>query len=271
MAPIVLDLETGEIREKMQEFLMGRFLEWHPDGQRFHFESDGNGPTMVNAETGEVINLIWERHIKGGSISPDGMIVAYINDGLDDEFNDQINRMVFVSPSGGDPVIQNDIGTAYRIFPGAWSPDSTLLIYEGSCNDTTGDQNVNKDICMYDTTTGVRRKLPIPSAGGQPILWSPDGRYLVTQGYRLDDMPCSITTNSGCIIYVMDIETGEVRPIIEGSFPTWSPDGKKLAYLSPIGGTTEVWVINLADGNTQQLTNDGKPKEYIFWTSEDVK
>jgi len=58
-------------------------------------------------------------------------------------------------------------------------------------------------------------------------------------------------------IYVMDVETGEIVQLTNTSrrdwFPSWSPDGSRIAYVSEPegGGNRQIYVMN-ADGSNQQ-------------------
>ncbi len=45
--------------------------------------------------------------------------------------------------------------------------------------------------------------------------------------------------------------------VAEGSLPSWSPDGRRLAFLRLAGKTYNLWTIGAAGGAEKQLTNDG--------------
>ena len=47
--------------------------------------------------------------------------------------------------------------------------------------------------------------------------------------------------------------------------PTFSPDGKQLAYLTNVTGTQQVWVIDLASGKPRQLTNYEDNVGFVRW------
>jgi TolB protein len=38
--------------------------------------------------------------------------------------------------------------------------------------------------------------------------------------------------------------------------PTWSPDGRRLAYVLQRGDSTSIWVVNLRSGRRRQLTRE---------------
>src|SRR5699024_9512463 len=68
-------------------------------------------------------------------------------------------------------------------------------------------------------------------------------------------------------LYVMNVDTGETQQVTDlpGAeyAPAWSPDGNRLAFKNEKG---QVWMIDLASGDTQKLsdpfgifTHPGKP------------
>lgn len=91
-------------------------------------------------------------------------------------------------------------------------------------------------------TCGVGNIAPHPEIGGE----------LVYQCY----LPA---TKSG--FYLLDVATGEVRPLITdhawNTDPAWSPDGRRLAYVSTRDGQTDIYVMELASGAVRRLTDSG--------------
>jgi TolB protein len=82
--------------------------------------------------------------------------------------------------------------------------------------------------------------------------WSRDGMYLAL----------SVTEGANSDIVILDGTTGteQVRvtehPGVDTS-PTWSPDGKKLAFVSDRSGSPQVWIVTLATGDLKRLTHSG--------------
>lgn len=65
----------------------------------------------------------------------------------------------------------------------------------------------------------------------------------------------------GTGFYLLDVATGQVRPIIAdhawNTDPAWSPDGERIAYVSTRDGETAIYVMALADGKVARLTRGG--------------
>lgn len=47
--------------------------------------------------------------------------------------------------------------------------------------------------------------------------------------------------------------------------PTWSPDGKKLAFVSSV---RDIYVLDLVDGSLLQVTDDDTRKESLTWSPD---
>src|SRR5262249_15968700 len=50
--------------------------------------------------------------------------------------------------------------------------------------------------------------------------------------------------------------------------PQWSPDGKRIAFLSGRAGQQEIWVVGAKGGEPKQLTSDGSAKHGLRWSPD---
>jgi dipeptidyl aminopeptidase/acylaminoacyl peptidase len=84
---------------------------------------------------------------------------------------------------------------------------------------------------------------------------SPDGMQAVftITSYNIDD------DNSATDIYLLDIQSGEKRQLTftgKESNPVWSPDGRKIAFISRRhDGPGQVYVLPLTGGEAEKITD----------------
>ncbi|MCB9759663.1 MAG: PD40 domain-containing protein [Alphaproteobacteria bacterium] len=70
-------------------------------------------------------------------------------------------------------------------------------------------------------------------------------------------------------LYLLPLEGGEARVLSRGPAwdqdPRFSPDGERLLYVSDRGGNQDLWVMDLASGETSRLT-EGAPERFAEGT-----
>src|SRR5712664_1963465 len=86
------------------------------------------------------------------------------------------------------------------------------------------------------------------------------------QGALKDALYMQLSPDGNMLVYIVGEEKGELwlvetragstpRKLFEGTVPTWSPDSKHLAYYSNRSGTLQLWVLDVASGRAEQVTN----------------
>jgi dipeptidyl aminopeptidase/acylaminoacyl peptidase len=127
-----------------------------------------------------------------------------------------------------------------RIGQGApdWAPDGATIALTGP--DATGQSIYT----MNPDGTDVRRVLTRPYLANPS--WSLDGNQ-----FAFDD---------GAQVSVANADGTNVRELVSGMSPSWSPDGKSIAYVSwGADGSSDVSTLELASGSAS-TTDATEPK-----------
>ncbi|MFQ5690621.1 MAG: amidohydrolase family protein [Gemmatimonadota bacterium] len=177
----------------------------------------------------------------------------------------------------GDGEIRDLSGPDQDVFPfrTAWLSESEFLY--------TADGNILRGRVDRPAPTGrvvfqarvtftrqayVRARRDFESTDPQPVRGivapavSPDGQKIVF--VALGDLwsigRASKTDTSGGASATSRGWT-KPQPLTRDSYvqldPAWSPDGRRLAYVSDRGGTLDVWIRDMAGGTSRQLTHVG--------------
>ncbi len=201
--------------------------------------------------------------------------------------NQSGKRVIFSYASNGGDKKVLDFAASYI----GWSRDGSKAWVTGTdrklVSGTDGKLwNMNSD--------GTSRKLiaSFPGGGAGTPAPSPDGKFIAFTAF-------GIGTNHP-EIWVMNSDGSNFHPltnttigsttrngqkIIWSVHPSWSPDGKKLAYASTQSGSTQIWIMDADGGNQRQLTAGNGPeypdsnvpeftldgKRIVFWSGHETE
>lgn len=102
---------------------------------------------------------------------------------------------------------------------------------------------------------------------GDPEI-SPDGRQIVFTRTWVDKVKDQYRSN----LWIVDVEGTRVRQLTEGMWrdnnPVWSPDGKRLAFLSDRSGSTQIHVLWVETREVTQLTHLGRAPSNLRWSPD---
>ena len=210
------------------------------EGKRYRLViSDADGQNIRNAMNSSepIISPSW---------SPDGKKVAYVS------FEDR-KPVIYVHElaTGRRIALSNQKGN--NSAP-AWSPDGKKLAISLSRDGNTQIYGINAD------GTGLHRLTRGSTIDTEP-QFSPDGRYIYFTSDR----------GGNPQIYRMSAEGEQVegakRITYKQGFvtsPRIAPDGKYLAYVANIGGAFRLYILNLATGDSQALTDSSSDESPSF-------
>jgi Tol biopolymer transport system component/DNA-binding winged helix-turn-helix (wHTH) protein len=234
-------IDTGSIKLRRRE------IDWSPDGQDIVFSGDG-GLYLVTVEGGvthRVSTPAVDSEDWGPSFSPDGeslMFVRSLKIGAPDE--------IWILPKRGGEGRRLLAERGKIASPPQWSFDGRSVIYSSNRNGHPALWRASLD--SPDNAAQIQ-------AAGSPA-WDP---AVSRHGYRLayERMLRSLS------VWQMDLgESSDKRPSLliaatsdtdQGPGPQFSPDGKKLAYMSDRSGTMEIWISDRDGSHAFQLSAVG--------------
>lgn len=97
---------------------------------------------------------------------------------------------------------------------------------------------------------------------------SPDGRQIAYVRSSLDIMTDSVRRN----IWTVAIDGQNHRPLLSGKdnfvSPRWSPEGRRLAYVTAADGSAQIYVRWMDTGQTARITNLVQAPQAIAWSPD---
>jgi Tol biopolymer transport system component len=218
------------------------------DGAYLSFRADSEDVAIRDLATGEIQQLTKHKSVSGSAYSsipsPDGKQVAY-------NWNqDELWELRVVGLDGGEPRVLYS-HPEVDAWATDWSPDGTSILTMLSQRDGT---NIMALVSARDAS--VRPLKNFDKREPQRPRFSPDGRYIA---YDIPQRPGS----GECDIFVLALDSGREIPLIQHPAndvsPDWTPDGKRILFLSNRTGTVGAWWIQVSEGNPRGTPELVKP------------
>ncbi len=167
-------------------------------------------------------------------------------------------------------------GTARRLVTGQLANQRPIFSPDGTQIAFTGVYDNNPDVYVVPTTGGQPRRLTYHPGPDSAVAWTPDGKRVLFLSMRhtARDLPQ---------LFTVSVEGGfpDELPLPSGTDASYSPDGKRLAYI-PFdqwqpewkkyrgGQTTPVWIADLADSHITKVPRDNSNDRYPMWVGTTV-
>ncbi len=219
---------------------------WSPDNTKLAYTSYASGNPEIYLFSFETSRRVPFPSYRGLNTTP-----AWSPDG---------KKIAFCSSMGGDPQIYlSDVdgrnlqrltySPSVDISP-VWNPKTGNEI--AFVSDRSGQPQI---YIMSSDGTNLRRMTTVAVGGDASApAWSPNGLFMAFH-WRVSE-------TGTYDIYVMEIATGKIVQLTHDAgrneHPTWSPDGRHIAFESTRSGTRQIWTM-LANGlEPKQLTTTGE-------------
>jgi Tol biopolymer transport system component/DNA-binding winged helix-turn-helix (wHTH) protein len=176
------------------------------------------------------------------AFSPDCGVIAYssLRSGTFELFARQL------APGGRE--IQITADGAQNLQP-AWSPDGKLIAYHS---------RKRGGIWVAPALGGVARQLT--DFGAHPA-WSPDGAWIAFQSETPADLnQAAFGALPPSTLWLVPARGGTPQPITKPGappgghgLPSWSPDGRRLVFVTSDIGLSEIWSVTPQGGELQRV------------------
>ena len=238
-----------------------------PNGERLVFASTSHSATpdlFIKHIDGKTITQITDDPASDmmPSFSPDGRQVAFTS-------NRAGNWDIWVVPVAGGKPMQLTNSTAQDLHP-SWSPDGRHIVYSALSSRSGLWELVLVNVSNPST--------PHFLGDGRFPEFSPDGTKIAFQRARQrGTRQFSIWT-----VDFANGQTSRATEIVAAAnaaviTPTWSPDGRKLAFATVVNpgaegdashGAATLWVVNIDGTGKSNLTNDRFTNVQPVWSPD---
>lgn len=248
-----MDLESEELTQwtnsKDEEYQPA----WSPDGKNIAFVR-GNNIESIDVSGNREVLATSEAGVEFPAWSPDGKDISYYSEGTMMISGKQITKDEDVFP-----------------FPAKWvSTNEVIYTADGQIKKRNLEKDTQETIPFVvqidiEVPDYKYKKHDFDSEKEQPVKGivapkiSPDGKKVVF--VALNDL------------WVWDIEGGDPVPLTDDVYlemaPTWSPDGKQIAYSSDKAGTEDIYILDLESKKEQQLTSvSDRADKNVDWSPD---
>lgn len=228
--------------------------EWSPSGDRLAFFSDRANPQngysdryndifIISAINGEIISRLVKAersgdleslhsYVSGLAWSPDGNQIAFVGKSHGKD------ALFIYDAFSGNKKDKIDFDLSGMRNP-AWSPEGDRIAFEGFKDGFT-------DLYIYNLKTKQTTRLISDKYDDNDPSWSPDGKTLAFSSDRPADSDTTKLGYGNYNIFLYDIENRNITSITDNPYknaqPAYSPDGKRIAFVSNKNGINNIYL-----------------------------
>jgi TolB protein len=257
---VIFSLTTGDVVPISN--LRGQTITTFAGGTQFAFVSEdandnfSNAVDLVDVEGLEIVsNLTAPETIRAyiesrqPHFSVDGSLMVLVGTQFGED-RDDLFLLTMTGAGGGQIIRQLNTDTANYSYP-AISPDGTKIVV---VREVLEGDNVGVDLVIIDVASGTPTSLTTDRNATIETMprWD-SASSLVVYSAR----PEGTQANEIYFIDIRNPDSGQIRinaPDSDEIMPTFSPDGRYLAYSSNRTGDYQIYVQNLSSNEVFQLT-----------------
>jgi len=241
---------------------------WSPDASKIAFTSDRSGRLNLYVMNPDGSNVIKITENDGGvdfriydpAWSPDGKKLVYVG-----SFMGEMSSLQVVNADGSGATTRID-PTSTEVADPEWSPDGTRIAFTGREALDFPGEGVHFYLFVMNADGSGKTRIadwPLPFTSfffqdeGSGPTWSPDGTQLAysydgplstQQLRRVADIAVVKASGGGAVKFLTENAA-------EDTFPSWSPDGARIAFTSNLVGRRSIYVMNSDGSQALRLTN----------------
>jgi len=194
-----------------------------------------------------IVDLLNLPRVADPQLSPDGRDVLYTRADADWKVGRRVSH-IWRAAVGGGEAMQLTSGTDGEEGP-RWSPDGKQIAFV-SARDGASDQTTDLYVVTLDALQVTRLTNESVDTDVREPSWAPGGKQ-IAYSTAFDSGDDNILTSD---VFVINIDDRQISRLTDGPgtavqdlAPSWSPDGKQLAFISIRGGNSDIFTMN-ADG-----------------------
>ncbi len=194
--------------------------------------------------------------------------IAFISDRDGDE------EIYVMSADGSDVTRLTDTRGNISSYP-RWSPGGQRIAFSSS-------QSGNGEIYVMNADGSGLTQLTHSDRSGSNPVWSPDGQRIAFMlGRHIDFDISSLNADSSGLaqlaadifdIYLVNADGSGLTQLTDDAgrdfFPSWSPDGQHVVFMSDRHGDPDIYLVNADGSGLTQLTHNGELEFFPNWSPD---